>query len=489
MNTKMDQATSTTSKNKPLPLAADPASASASLASRIRSWMTVTKNGEPSDNAMNETSRTDETFTLPTMSPSDSLQVLLLEQSDHNNPLSESSSESSWSDDDYLDLKFSMASNLFFLAGACCQTFISLWDWKSAVDEANGLVDDDDDDGVYVYTFSDKAYYVLYTLGPLLYLCNSIVDIRWAMAFLSFPSLSCCCFNRNQATIAPTENFEDFHPLLANEDHSTHGNAAISASISATSMSTSTSVEMEERWWGLVVAIVFGLGALCEIYSTVLDDVYEDADDYDDDHYLIKIEKRRKWFVSNYKMTTIAMHLYLLCGIIQLISQRKSHRGSHFAVCCGGAKRRQQQDGTDDDHDRQTTRLSFVDSFAIWIMMIGTLLFIIGTLMDCVISYIYDPQVLHEIDRNKAINVNDVVLAICDVTSSIFWNVDAILYIVADVLVYRLYDRTGSTWNWFFPCTSGGNDVNDIPLNETVPLLQVVATKGLAEPSYSTLSR
>jgi hypothetical protein len=109
--------------------------------------------------------------------------------------------------------------------------------------------------------------------------------------------------------------------------------------------------------------------------------------------------------------------------------------------------------------------------------------------MDCVISYIYDPQVLHEIDRNKAINVNDVVLAICDVTSSIFWNVDAILYIVADVLVYRLYDRTGSTWNWFFPCTSGGNDVNDIPLNETVPLLQVVATKGLAEPSYSTLSR
>ncbi|KAL3922670.1 MAG: hypothetical protein SGILL_002084, partial [Bacillariaceae sp.] len=216
------------------------------------------------------------------------------------------------------------------------------------------------------------------------------------------------------------------------------------SSLSPASASTSTSaVEMEERWWGLVVAIVFGLGAICEIYSTVLDDVYEDADDFDDDHYLIKVENRRKWFVSNYKMTTIAMHLYLLSGIIQLISQRKSHRGSHVAVCCGGGenrKRRRSEMDPEADHTNMPSgdlTYSSVDFFAAWITMVGTLLFVLGTLIDCTISYIYDPQVLNEIDHNKIVTINDVVLAHCDVTSSIFWNIDAILYIVADVLVYR----------------------------------------------------
>ncbi|KAL3910176.1 MAG: hypothetical protein SGARI_002254, partial [Bacillariaceae sp.] len=377
----------------------------------MRSWVTRPQPVPTEEDAKQQSAEDDD----------DSLESLLMpdgsianRSSEHNlsirSDASSESSQSSWSADDYLDLKYSLSSNIFFLAGACCQTFVSVWDLLSAIYDSD---DDDDDDGVYIYTFSDRAYYFMYTLGPTLYLFNSLVDIRWSMAFLTFPNpFKYCCADTKVAAIATTQ---DENAPQDTEERSMDGNTASSSSCSRSS--SVSGVELEERWWGLVVAIVFGLGAVCEIYSTILDDVYEDADDYDDDSYLVNQASKLKWFLSNYKITAVSMHLYLLSGVIQLISQRKSHRGSHVAFCCndggggGGRSRVHGEPGPGDDSAAKGSVCASPHTFAIWIMMVGTILFVTGTLMDCIISYIYDPQVLNDIDPKQAIVINDVVLA------------------------------------------------------------------------------
>eukprot|EP00536_Pseudo-nitzschia_multiseries_P007544 jgi/Psemu1/305005/fgenesh1_kg.178_\ len=88
-------------------------------------------------------------------------------------------------------------------------------------------------------------------------------------------------------------------------------------------------------------------------------------------------------------------------------------------------------------------------------------------------AYLSDPSIRHKIDPTKKVlwDVNEVTLATCDLISSMLWNVDAVLYIVADVLLYNLHKKDSKGRKWLCeklnPCQSSGdhedgNEVNQI---------------------------
>mmetsp|Transcript_775 Transcript_775/g.1882 ORF Transcript_775/g.1882 Transcript_775/m.1882 type:complete len:503 (-) Transcript_775:245-1753(-) len=382
------------------------------------------------------------------------------------------SSESSWETYKFVDLRYTMVSNSFFFVGACIQTYTNIVTLKSA--RADWLIDDNgpwDDD--YELTAGDKAWYVLYSLGPFLYIINACIDIRWNMEYLSWSSLwswICRCFRSNgPGHNSPRQNQEN-HYRRMQEGEVMFFNVVSddSNSLSTTQSSSLSSSDESEACWQVVGAFIFGTGAIFEFYSTLLDDYYEDVDDgWDDDAYLIQNEEKRMWYLSNYRMGFVGMHLYLLSGVIELISQRNSYRRGCRVACCG--RHISCSDGTDDGG---RSRFSS-ERLAGYFMFLGTVLFICGTLLDCTMAYISDPNIRHSMDptRKVSFDVNEVTLATCDLISTMLWNVDAVLYIVADVLLYNLHKKNSRGRKWLCEklspyLSSGdqdhGNEVNQI---------------------------
>lgn len=177
------------------------------------------------------------------------------------------------------EMNFSMTSNLLFFAGAFCQTVVPLWDYKYNRAHANDMNEYDDDDN-YVLTRGDEAYYLLYSLGPLLLFCKAVVDIRLSVVTLSTK-------RREYGIDAATK----------------------------------------EEWLNLAAAILFCLGAVFATYDTLLYDVHEDQDSADDDYYLLQVATSRRWFGSEFKMDEVATHFYLASAVIYVVL----HAG-----CCRG---------------------------------------------------------------------------------------------------------------------------------------------------------
>jgi len=411
------------------------------------------------------------------------------------------SSNSSWGTAIYTDMRFTMLSNLVFLIGSCIQTYTSIVDLKDASEEE--LEDDDWDDDYdddaddddwcdddYVYTIADKTWYVLYSLGPLLYIINSLIDVKWLTAHSTAHSVSpwswkfwCRCFRRrdNSATeIETPERLEQYQRIVrVDTDRSEGSNLSDNSSYSTMESHIETSYGTDIAWQ-LVAAFTFGLGAFFEFYGTFLDDYYEDEDDWDDDSYLIKMEDRRKWYVSNYKIEFIGMHLYLLSGFIMLIAQRDSYRsGLKFGCCFGDIRRfffvceeKDKENENEDENDRSqmtnpdsTHPTESSNRLALFLMLLGTVLFVCGTLLDCTIAWLSDPELRYDLDPKKKVlwDLNEFTLAIFDLISSLLWNVDAFLYICADILLYSLHKKGSKGRKWLFkrrvPCSC--MDVDD----------------------------
>jgi len=381
---------------------------------------------------------------------------------------SDDNTESSWESYKYVDLRYTLISNLFFFVGASIQTYTNLVDLKSA--QADWMLDDDDawDDDAgddYVITATDKVWYVMYSLGPFLYIVNACIDARWSMEYLAWSYLWswwCSCFrNTSNNNISSSQNSTpqqegDYYQRIQEiEEVEDTGADNDSSSSYFTDQSSLSSNYESEACWQVVVAVIFGLGAVFEFYSTFLDDHYEDQDDgYDDDTYLIANESKRKWYVSNYVTNFIGMHLYLLSGVIELLSQQKSYRSrcrvncfGRYISCNGGV------------YDESQSIFSS-ERVAQYLMFFGTLLFICGTLLDCTVAYLADPGMRHDLDPSKKVlwHVNEVTLATSDVISSVLWNVDAVLYIMADILLYNLHKKKSKGRKWLCeklnPCRS-----------------------------------
>ena len=221
----------------------------------------------------------------------------------------------------------------------------------------------------------------------------------------------------------------------------------------------------------MIAAIVFGLGACCEFYGTFLDDIYNKKDDWDDDAYLIEMEEERKWFVSNYKMDFIGMHFYLLSGVIQLIAQRNSYRRgfnikrffSDTWRSCSGTRDDAHEDDNNNARPESTNPTRSSNRFAHFLIFLGTAFFLCGIIIDCTIAYISDPALRHKLDPSKKVfyTLNQVSLSAWDLTSSILWNIDAILYICADILLYSIHKKDSKGRNWLCKKSADCGCTND----------------------------
>jgi len=405
------------------------------------------------------------------------------------------SSNSSWGTAIYTDMRYTMVSNAFFLVGACVQSYTAFIDLRDAKEERDDYDDDDyddDDDDDYVYTVADKAYYALYSVGPLLYIINSIIDVRWLREHSGSPwswSFWCRCVRHNNSLssveIPNTEQQEQYRCIVEVDINDTEETSNFDDAGSYSTMGDSVGTAYRsELFWQLVAALLFGLGATFEFYSTFLDDYWGDEDDSDDDAYLIKMENKRNWYVSNYKIEFIGMHLYLFSGIIQLISQRNSYR-SGGKLCFGS-----QDDKESDDTPDSTNPIDSSNRLAELLMFLGTALFVFGTLMDCGIAYLSDPSIRLGMDPSKTIfwDLNQFTLSICNLISSMLWNVDALFYIWADILLYSLHKKGSKGRKWLCKkrlnciCTGEDNETALRDDNHLKPLL-----RGHSITSYSSL--
>eukprot|EP00978_Attheya_sp_CCMP212_P025079 scaffold80008_cov47-Attheya_sp.AAC.1 len=131
----------------------------------------------------------------------------------------------------------------------------------------------------------------------------------------------------------------------------------------------------------MAVAILFGIGALFENLSLVFSN---------DDR-------------ASAALTLVATHTYLLSGIITVRSTSPSCADTSVALATS-----------------------------------GNILFLAGSLIDAIISYVGDPDI---------IEVNVLVLASWNLVSSILWLLDAILYILADLVQLSMCSKMATCFN------------------------------------------
>jgi hypothetical protein len=296
---------------------------------------------------------------------------------------------------DLIETNFPKSSNLLFFAGAFCQFVVAAWDLKyaevTAVVNATAVVVDD---GNYIMTRTDEASYLFYTLGPLLYFCKAILDIRRSIQ----------------------------------------------------------SPSRKNNRWNIVAGVIFCLGATFAIYDSILYDAHEDQDDADDDNYLLAVAASRTWFGSEFRMNEIATHLYLISGAIYL----SLHTG-----CFHGWQ--------------QTLNITAPPlALAYRILICGTMLFVLGAIMDAILAYFYDPETLDKINHDDAIPATDLGLAKASVASAIPWTLAPIMYILVDVLVQHYLKE--HTHNYAvtspdFLSSEVVRNVNDRIENEVVPFI------------------
>ena len=64
------------------------------------------------------------------------------------------------------------------------------------------------------------------------------------------------------------------------------------------------------------------------------------------------------------------------------------------------------------------------------LMELGGIFFLIGSTVDVVVAYLYDPAVA---------NISPAILAAANLSSSLLWFVDSLFYIAADCIIYSLF--------------------------------------------------
>ena len=109
----------------------------------------------------------------------------------------------------------------------------------------------------------------------------------------------------------------------------------------------------------------------------------------------------------------ISMHIYFVSGVLSLTVQGLSCsswcRTVWSCSCCKSSR-----------------------AMAKLLISLGGIFFLIGCTVDVVMSYLYDPAVA---------NISPTVLAAANLSSSVLWFVDSLLYIAADCMIYSLFRR------------------------------------------------
>lgn len=193
-----------------------------------------------------------------------------------------------------------------------------------------------------------------------------------------------------------------------------------------------------DQRWNVVAGVIFCLGAMFAIYDSILYDAHEEQDDADDDGYLLAVATSRSWFGSEFKMNIISTHLYLISGAIFLSLHTGCFHGWQQILSINAPPLQ----------------------LAYRILICGTICFVMGAIMDALLSYFYDPQILDKIDHDDAIPATDLGLAKAKFASTFLWTLAPTMYILVDVLVQRyLKDRIDDSMIEHYQTAINGNEV------------------------------
>lgn len=336
------------------------------------------------------------------------------------------------------DMKYSLCSNLLFLVGASIQTYVAIWDVADATsadpenDDKSASVDFMDD--IFDHDdLSSRIYYLLNSLGPFLYMVNAIVDIKFATTLRSSPTRG-GGGGGNTTTIAAVN--------ISNTGSEEQGQISsfLSDLLHGGVMDREEGISethIMEKMWDLASAITFGVGATLEFYGTFFDDAEEENTAADEGSYF-----------PSYIVNILSMHIYLISGLIA------THKDRELICYPGGSISRR-------------------------LIACGMMLFLMGSILDCVISYLYNPTLAHDHI------LSDLSLSWCNLLSTLLWNVDAIFYVMADFLLFSVYDTGAFTpcrscWAWIRKHCRRGSDQRgamELPPSMTVPFIVTGLTR------------
>jgi len=332
---------------------------------------------------------------------------------DDQSVISSSSSENS--EDENLasnnpqDMMYSLSSNVLFLVGASIQTGMAIWDVTNAFYDENYGPDDDqpdevmddghlNDDPTTDNKSSRMLYNVLNSAGPFVFIGNAMVDVLWAL------TLPPAADGRGQhrSAWAAFRNLPLWDMMIRRQHD------------------VQVEEEIMEKFLDFATGVTFGIGAVLEFYSTFFDD----GDDDDSDITVISspvVHNNQQHLAAKryYKVNMIAMHTYLISGLLVV------HKDRSLLCYPGGSLARR-------------------------LIACGMILFLMGSILDCVISYLFNPALVAS--SHNAI-ITDVTLALCNLCSTLLWNANAILYVTADILVFpicqtKLCRPVRSFWVW-----------------------------------------
>jgi len=317
----------------------------------------------------------------------------------------------------------------------------------------------------------------------------------------------------NSTTTASNNNIVDYHY---------YGYKSIDTS------SISTATEVFNYYLELIASIFFLLGATLEFYSTLLescvsntsneygssngrstdviitreneeaaeqadwmddhdddvvDDDYEENVDYPIYDGSIQVEQQEQeqreqqqlpWYLSYTKTYFIAMHLYLLSFVLSLIQLSLSSSSSSSSSSVSPLHKHKHLKTSLSPSSSEAgaaAGLSVMILAVKWLTIIGLVLLVSGTVLDCGISYLYNPDISQYINpRIKLIlpiqNIKEVTLAIFDLFSSSLWNVNAILCMTADIIMVLYHNNNNNNNHSSLPydpndVTTPNNNNND----------------------------
>lgn len=336
--------------------------------------------------------------------------------------------------------KSKLAPHLFFLVGSSIQLFLSLCDLRDSRRDAQwdaehlDWTDDDygssnnntsneggnqggnDDYGASGGSISANMYAVLYSMGPLLYLCNAFIDAKGALGKGGEPDNNChdLRYGRNQ--------FKQCIGL---------GNEA---TLRGRDQEGRREQGADEKLWELWVGCSFGLGAALELTSTLLPDLLGDSDGSQ---------------TAAARISVVSMHIYLLSGLLHLPDARKELQKLHHG----------------DTGMQLAASTSFCASSSIvhFLSVSKTAMFIAGSFLDCTISYIYDPDLVSESA------LSEVSKAWCSLSSTLLWNICAIFCVIAECLHINRDDLGTGTTTSRCTCRSSFEMREQLPVEEHLP--------------------
>jgi len=367
------------------------------------------------------------------------------------------------------DLNSNIPSNLLFFLGGICFLVSSWMEREYNLQEYNEnftntnvtnsaikVMDVGNDDN---YNYGDDDYFaelqfsvslfdhiqisngMVSMLGAILFLLNSIIDIYWSLRSIVTTSNN----HKDVISSIPLEEEED-DDEENQENRSNNTDTTTATIITSTTIinyetfpyyngnsdNATSSVSKEEKRalkWNLYSSLLFGIGACMDMISTCIDIGMITTTENVTTNGIQVIES----ILDSDTASLVSSHLYFLSAVLSLLTD--------YGGCCSVDSC--SSSSSDDTTIGTTTSTSLVVEKLRWV---GDILFLFGSCIDLTITYISDPDIINAI-------INGLTLADWDCISSALWFVDAILYLLADIILLHIL--------YYHSCSSSSNIINN----------------------------